>query len=257
MMTNYLEGKKAIVTGGSKGLGADIALALTRAGASVVILGRDLEGLKKTQALIEQQGGSCFVVQADLQDTQAIEEASKKTLELSPSWDILVNNAGVSKALPLLETTAEDWDELFRINVRAAFLLSKYIAPQMIQRKSGKIINVSSLGTFYGTPGLGAYAASKAGLNQLTKTMAVEWGGSNIQINAVCPTVILTDMGKLIWDDPSRKEMREKIEKRIPLKRFAKPKEVSDLVVFLSGAGSDFMNGCIIPIDDGASLNPA
>ncbi|WP_158617436.1 SDR family NAD(P)-dependent oxidoreductase [Legionella sp. km772] len=256
-MNHYLEGKKAIVTGGSKGLGADIALALAKAGATVVILGRDLEGLKKTQALIEQQKGTCFIIQADLHDNQAIIEASKQILRLHPGWDILVNNAGISKASLLLETSAEDWDELYSINLRAVFLLSKYIVPQMIQRKAGKIINISSLGTFYGTPGLGAYSASKAGLNQLTKTMAIEWGRANIQINAICPTVVLTDMGKLIWEDPTRQEMKEKIESRIPLKRFAQPKEISDLVVFLAGPGSDFMNGCIIPIDDGAHLNPA
>lgn len=256
-MSCYLEGKKAIVSGASKGLGADIALALAKAGASLAILGRDIEGLKKTQALIEQEQQDCLIIQVDLHDKQAIKTACDKILSHSPSWDILVNNAGISKASLLLETSAEDWDELYSINLRAAFLLSKYLVPQMLQRKAGKIINISSLGTFYGTPGLGAYSASKAGLNQLTKTMAIEWGRANIQINAICPTVILTDMGKLLWEDPSRQAIREKIENRIPLKRFAQPQELSALVVFLAGQGSDFMNGCIIPLDDGAHLNPA
>ncbi|HHL3491448.1 TPA: SDR family NAD(P)-dependent oxidoreductase [Legionella pneumophila] len=252
-----LKEKNAIVTGGSKGLGADIAVSLAKSGAHVTILGRDIKGLEKTKSLVDDIGGSCHYIQVDLKEPGLIEEAAKKLLELNNSWDILINNAGIVKAAPLLELAAKDWDDIYQVNLRAAFLLSKYIVPGMIAKRYGKIINVSSLGTFFGTPGLGAYAASKAGLNQLTKTMAVEWGPYNIQINAICPTVVLTDMGKEVWNDPSRKEMRKKIEARIPLHRFAEPQEVSDLVVFLASSGSNFLNGCIIPIDDGARHNPS
>jgi 2-dehydro-3-deoxy-D-gluconate 5-dehydrogenase len=256
-MEQSLKGKNAIVTGGSKGLGADIAVSLAKSGVHVTILGRDINGLEKTKSLIEDIGGRCHFIQVDLIEEYLIEEAAGTLIELNSSWDILVNNAGIVKAAPLLELTAKDWDDIYQVNLRAAFLLSKYIAPGMIAKRYGKIINVSSLGTFFGTPGLGAYAASKAGLNQLTKTMAVEWGPYNIQVNAICPTVVLTNMGRDVWNDPSRKEMREKIEARIPLHRFAEPKEVSDLVVFLASSGSNFLNGCIIPIDDGARHNPS
>ncbi|AHE67096.1 short-chain dehydrogenase of various substrate specificities [Legionella oakridgensis ATCC 33761 = DSM 21215] len=143
-----LKGKNAIVTGGSKGLGADIAVSLAKSGAYVAVLGRDIKGLEKTKSLIEDTGGHCHLIQVDLKEVNLIEEAAKKLLELNSSWDILINNAGIAKAAPLLELAAKDWDDIYQVNLRAAFLLSKYIVPGMIAKRYGKIINVSSLGTF-------------------------------------------------------------------------------------------------------------
>ena len=126
----------------------------------------------------------------------------------------------------------------------------------MIERKQGKIIHISSNATFYGTPGSGPYAVSKAGINQLTKTMAIEWGPHNIQVNAICPSIVMTELGKSVWDDPKNAEMREKLIAKIPLGRFVELEEIIPLVLFLAGPGSNFINGAIIPIDGGARFNP-
>ena len=247
-----LTGKLAIVTGGSKGIGADIAITFAKAGADLAIIGRDRKGLDSTASAIHSYRRQCHIIEADLADASAIEQAAQKLKQISLHWDILVNNAGIAKFIPLLETTVEDWENLYRVNLLAAFHLSKLIVPLMITRRRGKIINISSIGTFHGTPGLGAYAATKAGLNQLTKTMAVEWGGYNIQVNAICPTVVLTEMGKQVWNDPNNAALRNKIEQSIPLGRFAEPREVSSLALYLASESSDFISGTIIPVDNGA-----
>lgn len=118
------------------------------------------------------------------------------------------------------------------------------------------MINMSSNATFYGTPGSGPYAVSKAGIIQLTKTMAIEWGPSNIQVNAVCPSIVMTPLGKRIWEDPKNATMKQKFIDKIPLKRFANVEEIAPLFLFLASSGSNYINGAIIPIDDGAQYNP-
>lgn len=134
--------------------------------------------------------------------------------------------------------------------------MSRGLARGMIEQGGGKIVNISSNATFYGTPDSGPYAASKAGVNQLTKTMAIEWGRHNIQVNAICPTITMTDLGKRVWDDPQLAEMRSRLVSKIPLGRFLEPEEIAPLVLFLAGPSSQFINGAIIPIDGGGQHSP-
>lgn len=256
MAGKNLKGKYALITGASRGIGKQIALHFAKEGANVAINGRNEEKLLETAAEIQKYGVDCLILAADMNREEDVREMAKLALDYSPHWDILVNNAGSAKKLPLLEAGMNDWDKMMQINIRSVFLLTKLIVPQMIDRKAGKVINISSLGAFYGTPGMGIYAASKAALNQMTRTMAVEWGPHNIQVNAICPTVINTDMGREIWDAPENREKKEKMLKSIPSGRFGEPEDVADLALFLAGNASDYINGLSIPLDGGRSISP-
>lgn len=251
-----LQGKRALVTGGSKGLGAVIAQTLAIAGVDVAIVGREEKSLERTKEAIVAAGREPLVIIADLATVEGTRAAGEAALAHTERWDILVNNAGTLKIAPLLKVTPGDWDNTQAVNLRSVLLLSQVMVPQMLKRRNGKIINVSSVGAFLGTPGLGAYTASKAGLNQLTRSMAVEWGPHNIQANAVCPTVILTESNRKFWNDPAQTELKLAKELRIPLHRFAEPQEVADLVLFLASPAADFINGLSIPVDGGLLAAP-
>jgi 2-deoxy-D-gluconate 3-dehydrogenase len=243
-----LKGKCALVTGGSRGIGAVAATVLAEAGADVAVVGRDPVGLARTRAAVEEIGRQCLVIEADLGTADGPRHAGEAALDRYGVVDILVNNAGISRVYSLLETSVEVWDEVQAVNLRAPFILAKTVAPQMIRQRSGKIINVSSNAGLVGIQAHAAYCASKGGLNMLTKVMAVEWGPYNIQANAIAPTVILTPMGEKVWGDPIRGEpMRAKI----PLGRFGRPIEVADLIFFLASPASDLICGTTVVIDGG------
>ncbi len=169
----------------------------------------------------------------------------------------MVNNAGVVHAAPLADVTIEQWESTFAVDLRAVLVLTQMVVPSMLARRHGKIINISSIGTYFGTPSLGAYAAAKAGLNQLTRTMAVEWGPHNIQANAICPTVIMTEMGRAFWDNPAHLAEKNAKLQRIPLHRFVETHDVADLVLFLASPSADFINGACIALDGGMSITPS
>lgn len=243
-----IHGKRALVTGGSKGIGAESAVVLAQAGADVAIVGRDEEGLRDTAARIAAAGRRCIVIVADLGTIDGPQDAATVALSAFGTVDILVNNAGIARIAPLLEATAADWDETMAVNLRAPFLLARALAPAMIAQRSGKIINVSSQAGSIGLDGHGAYCSSKGGLNLLTKVMALEWGPHNIQVNAVAPTVILTPMGDKVWGDPVK---AAPMLAKIPLGRFGQPVEVADLILFLAAPASDLITGETILIDGG------
>lgn len=246
-------GKYVIVTGAAGGIGSEISRAFSHAGAQLALIDSNEEGLRKVALAI---GGNPLLIQVDLGSPQEIEKAISKLIDHHKSWDILVNNAAVVKRGPLLDFSVEDWDTVLQVNLRSIFLLSRGIAKHMIDHGGGKIINISSNATYYGTPGSGPYAVSKAGLNQLTRTMAIEWGQYNIQANAICPSVVMTELGRRIWDAPENKSLKEKMVARIPLGRLAELEEIIPLVLFLAGPGSNYINGEVIGIDDGARFNP-
>jgi NAD(P)-dependent dehydrogenase (short-subunit alcohol dehydrogenase family) len=251
-----LEGRRALVTGGSRGLGRAIAERLAALGADLGVVGRDRAALEATGAAVADLGRRCVVIEADLATPAGARSAGERALEHHERWDVLVNNAGIAVAAPLLDVDFDDWDRVQAVNVKAALAVAQVLVPGMIERRSGKVVNVSSVGAFVGTPGLGAYAASKAAMNQLTRTMAVEWGPYGIQVNAVCPTIVLTDMGRELWDDPARAEDRRQKEQRIPERRFGEPSEVADAVAFLAGGASAFINGVTLPLDGGMLAAP-
>jgi 2-deoxy-D-gluconate 3-dehydrogenase len=243
-----LDNQRALVTGASRGLGAEIASVLAAAGADLVISGRDPIGLDATCQAVEELGRQCHSVQADLRRVEDTRRLADRALELFGTVDILVNNAGVVYVEDLLKTTLEHWEETQAVNLRAPYLLSQALAPGMIQQRRGKIINISSVAAVLAPEGHAAYSASKGGLNLLTQTMAAEWGRYNIQANAVAPTVILTEMGQQVWGDASK---GDPMKARIPARRFGEPIEVADLVLFLASQASDFICGQVIRLDGG------
>ena len=243
-----VEGKKALVTGGSKGIGAVTAEVLAKASADVAIVGRDTEGLAKTKEAVEAADRECLTIEADLATVDGPRLAGEAALDHFGTVDILVNNAGVAPLDSLLEMSVEDWDLTQTENLRAPFLLAQTVAPQMIEQESGKIINVSSQASVVALDDHAAYCASKGGLNMLTQVMALEWGPHNIQANAVAPTVILTPMAEKNWGDPAKSEP---MLAKIPLGRFGQPVEVADLILYLASPASDLICGETILIDGG------
>ena len=243
-----LDNKRVLVTGASRGLGAEIASSLAAAGAELMISGRDAIGLESTRQLVKQHGHACHVMKADLRCIDETLRLADAALEIFRTVDILVNNAGVVYVEDLLNTTLEHWEETQSVNLRAPFLLAQRLVPGMIKQRRGKIINISSVAAVLAPEGHAAYSASKGGLNLLTQTMAAEWGRYNIQANAVAPTVILTAMGQQVWGEASK---GDPMKARIPARRFGEPFEVADLVHFLASDASNFIGGQVIRLDGG------
>lgn len=241
-------GKRALITGGSRGIGQECARVLAEAGAEVAIVGRDQAALAETGELVRALQRTCHIIPADLRSPDEAHRAAARALELFGTVDILVNNAGIARIAPLIEMTQEDWDDTIAVNLTTPFILAQALVPGMIAQRSGKVINVSSQAGVVAIDGHGSYAASKGGLNMLTKVMAAEWGQFNVQVNAVAPTVILTPMGTQVWGDPAKSEP---MLAKIPLRRFGQPVEVADLVLFLASPASDLITGETILIDGG------
>lgn len=241
-------GKRALVTGATRGIGLEICRVLADAGAHIAAVGRDEAGLEEVVRAVEAAGRRAVPIAADLATVEGCEAAARAGLEAFGTIDILVNNAGIALVAPLLEANVEDWDRTMAVNLRAPFILARALAPLMIAQNSGKIINISSQAGVVGLDGHAAYSASKGGLNMLTKVMTAEWAKYNIQVNSVCPTVILTPMGEQVWGDPAK---GDPMKARIPAGRFGKPIEVADLVLFLASSAADLINGQDILIDGG------
>ena len=253
MVQEYLKrfsvaGKRALVTGGSKGIGAVAARVLAEAGADLAIVGRDRDGLEATKTSVEATGRGCLVIEADLATVGGPGRAGRMALEHFGTVDILVNNAGIAYVESLLDTSVKSWDEIQAVNLRAPFILAQTLAPRMMAQRSGKIINIASQAGVVAFDGHAAYCASKGGLIMLTKVMALEWGSHNIQSNAIAPTVILTPMGDKVWGDPAKSGP---MIAKTPLRRFGKPIEVADLILFLASPASDLICGETVLIDGG------
>lgn len=243
-----LSGKRALVTGATKGIGFETCQVLADADADIVAVGRDKNGLAEVSALVRKAGRKCLAIEADMSSVEGPQMAARRALEEFGTIDILVNNAGVALNEPLLDITMNNWDTTINVNLRAPFLLAQALVPQMIKQKMGKIINVSSQSGIMALADHGSYGASKGGLNMLTRVMTIEWAKHNIQSNTVCPTVILTPMGEMVWGKP---EKGDPMKAKIPLGRFGKTTEVADLILFLASSASDLMTGQDILIDGG------
>ena len=243
-----LNGKVALVTGATKGIGFETARVLADAGADIVAVGRDRQGLADVSAVVKKLGRKCLAIESDMSTVEGPQSAAKQALKEFGTIDILVNNAGVALNQALLEISMDKWDTTINVNLRAPFLLAQALVPQMIKQKRGKIINVSSQSGVMALADHGAYGASKGGLNMLTKVMTIEWAKHNIQSNTVCPTVILTPMGEKVWGKP---EIGDPMKAKIPLGRFGKTTEVADLILYLASSASDLVTGQDILIDGG------
>ncbi|MEM8586721.1 MAG: glucose 1-dehydrogenase [Pseudomonadota bacterium] len=243
-----LSGRKALVTGASSGIGAKICEVFADAGADIVAVARREDRLQATAEAVRKHGRDCLVLPADLSDVDQTRAVGRQALEAWGTIDILVNDAGVACLAPALDLTLEDWERSLAVNVRAPFLLSQALAPAMIAQRWGKIVNISSQTSVIGSPDHAAYGASKGALNALTKSLMAEWAPHNIQVNAICSTVVLTEMGTRIWG-PTEKSAP--MLARIPLGRFGEPVEIADLALYLASPAAGFINGELIMIEGG------
>lgn len=244
-----LKGRTAIVTGASKGLGEAIALSMADAGANLVLTGRDQASLEKVAAAVTAKGVKCLPMVVDVLKKDDINAMIEKTLAEFGKVDVLVNNAGVNVVKPMLKMTEDDWDRVLDTNLKGYFLCAQAVAPHMIEQKSGCIINNASVFGRTGFMNLSPYIASKGGVVQLTKAMAVEWARFNVRSVCIAPSYIVTEMAKR--DIESNPKILEQNLKKIPMRRGGEPREVGDVCVFLASDAASFVTGETISIDGG------
>jgi gluconate 5-dehydrogenase len=246
-----LTGKVAVVTGSSRGLGRTLARGLCRAGAHVVINGRKSEAVAATVSEFQKEGLSVSPAVFDITDEEQTREAVKQIIHDHRRIDILVNNAGRQIRAPLEEFALDSWKEIIDINLTGTFLMGKAVAPHMISRGSGKIVNICSLQSELGRKTIAPYAASKGGVKMLTRAMAVEWAEHNIQVNGIAPGYFLTEMTQPLADD---QKFDGWVKGRTPAGRWGDPEELVGPLLLLVSEGSDFMNGHVIFVDGGMSI---
>ena len=245
-----LTGKKAIVTGGTRGLGHGMAEGLMEAGAAVVIFGTSKKVIE-VAAQFEAKGYWCKGIAVDLADDRARQEAFDQAVALLGGLDILVNAAGIQRRHPSPEFPLQDWKDVLNVNLTAPFDLCQMAAKEFLKKEQpcGKIVNIASMLSFFGGMPVPAYAASKGGVAQMTKALCNELASKGIQVNAIAPGYMDTDMNVALTD-VSNPRYRE-ITDRIPAHRWGTPEDMKGTVVFLASRASDYLNGAVIPVDGG------
>ena len=242
-----LEGKVALVTGASRGIGAVVACRLAQAGAKVgVNYHASPDAASQVVDSINQAGGEAFLVGGDVSQQESAEAVIKQTVEHWGNIDILVNNAGINRDRLLIRMKPAAFDSVIAVNLRGAFLCTRYVMPHLIRQRSGRVINMSSVVGLSGNPGQANYAAAKAGLVGLTKAVAREVASRNVTVNALAPGYITTAMVAELSE-----ETQAKILARIPMGRFGKPEDVAEAVVFLCSDGAGYITGQVLTIDGG------
>lgn len=243
-----IKGKKILITGGSKGIGKDIAIAFAKLGANIVISGRNAKDLVDTTDELRKLNPNCFYEVADMQKVDDIYRMVDNTVTTLGGIDVLINNAGVNIPKPALEVTEEDWDRVLDTNLKGSFFCSQRAGKYMLEQGHGKIINIASQMAFVGYIDRSAYCSSKGGMVQLTKALAIEWAKENIKVNAIAPTFIETDLTKKMFDN---KEFYQDVLNRIPLGKLAQLSDVTGAVVFLASDLSNYITGETIKVDGG------
>lgn len=254
-----LSGRVALVTGASSGLGAQFARTLARAGAGVVLASRRIEKLKELRAHIDAEGGDAHAVELDVTDHDSIKAAVAHAETEVGSIDILINNSGVSSTQRLQDVMPEDFDFIFETNVKGAFFMAQEVAKRMLARArgmapgsftGGRIVNIAAMAGLKALPQIGAYSMSKAAVVHMTRAMALEWGRFGINVNALCPGYIDTELNHHLWQT----EQGQKLVNLLPRKRVGQPQDLDALIVMLASDQSHFVNGAVIGADDGFSL---
>jgi NAD(P)-dependent dehydrogenase (short-subunit alcohol dehydrogenase family) len=254
-----LSGRVAFITGASSGLGAQFARTLASAGAAVVLASRRIDKLKELRAIIDGEGGDAHVVEMDVTDHDSIKSAVAHAETEVGSIDILVNNSGVSTTQRLQDVSPDDYDYMFDTNVKGAFFVAQEVGKRMLARAKGtapgsytggRIVNVASMAGLRPLPQIGVYCMSKAAVIAMTKSMAMEWGKYGINVNALCPGYIDTEINHHHWQT----EAGQKLVQMLPRKRVGNPKDLDALLVTLCSDQSHFINGAVIAADDGFGI---
>ena len=251
-----LSGRVAFITGASSGVGAQFARTLASAGAAVVLASRRVEKLKDLRATIDGEGGDAHVIELDVTDHDSIKSAVAHAETEVGSIDILVNNSGVSTTQRIQDVSPDDFDYIFNTNVKGAFFVAQEVGKRMLARAKGtapgsytggRIINIASMAGLRVLPQIGAYCMSKSAVIQMTKAMALEWGRFGINVNAICPGYIDTEINHRHWQT----EAGQKLVQMLPRKRVGQPQDLDALLVMLCSDQSHFINGAVIAADDG------
>ncbi|MEI6632044.1 MAG: 3-oxoacyl-[acyl-carrier-protein] reductase [bacterium] len=241
-----LKSKVALITGAAQGIGREIALTFAREGADIAVADVNLEKATQTAADIEALGARSLALELDVTDYVKVEEGLNKILDKLGKVDILVNNAGITKDSLLLRMSEADWDAVIKVNLKGTFNCTKAVSKLMIKQKAGRIINIASIIGIIGNPGQANYSASKAGIIALTKTTAKELASRNINVNAVAPGFIQTDMTAKLSE-----EVRQKMLGAIPLNRFGSAADVAGICLFLASEESSYVTGQTLVVDGG------
>ncbi|NVK25244.1 MAG: glucose 1-dehydrogenase [Gammaproteobacteria bacterium] len=243
-----LEGKIALITGASRGLGQKIAEGLAANGVKVICSSSREGGCSETINNIKNSGGEAIELAADLSSSESVVQLAELALQHYSCVDILVNVGGTIFRAPAVDFPLSEWNKVIAVNLDASFLLAQKLAPAMMAKGEGKIINIASMLSYSGGITVPAYTASKHAVAGLTKALANEWGGNNIQVNAIAPGYFRTDNTQAIQDDPVR---NKEIENRIPAGRWGEPEDLVGAAIFLSSEASNYVNGHILAVDGG------
>lgn len=254
-----LSGRVAFITGASSGLGAQFARVLARSGAAVVLAARRVERLKTLRAEVEAEGGDAHVVALDVTDPASIRAAVAHAETEMGTIDILVNNSGVGATRKLQDVTPEEYDEVMNTNTRGAFFVAQEVAKRMIARSKGeapgtftggRIVNIASMAGLRVSPQIGVYCMSKAAVVHMTRAMALEWGRFGINVNALCPGYIDTEINHHVWQT----EAGQRLVQSFPRKRVGHPEDLDASLMMLCANESRFVNGAVISVDDGQAI---
>jgi NAD(P)-dependent dehydrogenase (short-subunit alcohol dehydrogenase family) len=244
-----LTGRKAFVTGASRGIGQAIAVALAQAGADLALVARGEEGLAATAKQITDCGREAHIIAADVTRQDSVEDAITAAIRALGHVDVVVNNAGGSNfAVPFLDLRLAGWDKIIRLNLDSAMYVCHAIGDHLVGRGKGSVINVASVAGLIGSPFLAPYGAAKAGLISLTKTLAVEWAARGVRVNALCPGWTATDLNRNLWDDDTAGKATVTT---VPMQRWGRAEEMTGPAVFLASDASSYMTGQVLVVDGG------
>ena len=244
-----LTGKTALVTGASRGIGRAIAITLAEAGAAVALNGRDAATLEAVRTEIESGGGRAIVAPADVTDREAVQEMLGTTLNAFGALDIVVNNAGgTAFMVPFRDLRFEGWTKVMRLNTDSVVHVCQAVAPHLLERGAGSVINVVSVAALGGTPALSPYGASKAAVLSLTRSLAMEWGPAGVRVNALCPGWTATELTRDLWQND---EVSGAMTATIPLGRWGRAEEMTGAALFLASDAASYITGVLLPVDGG------
>lgn len=243
-----LTGKVAAISGATRGIGKAMAFALAEAGADIALLQRNIEQTDIKVEIEKETGRKCTIIPCDMEDLEQVKEAIPNVIKAFGKIEILVNCAGIQRRSPAVNFSEQDWDDVMQVNLKTVWILAQKAGQFMVEQGWGKIINVASLNSFQGGVTIPAYASAKGGVAQLTKALANEWAKENVNVNAIVPGYIATEMNTALMDDPVRSKQ---ILDRIPAERWGTPEDFKGTVVFLASDASSFIHGHLLCVDGG------